>query len=171
MRTQVIPAQITTVEDKIVGNLNLTQLFILISPILVITGVYAFLPPTMKIVSYKVSIFIISIISAIALSLRIKGKVVINWLGILFTYNLRSKYYVYNKNEPLFREMALPHTEKKRANSVKMVSVDENKEILPKSKIKELASFENLLDQNEVDFRYKTGKKGGINVAFDQIKR
>jgi len=33
MRTRVIPAQITTVEDKIVGNLNLMQMAILMVPI------------------------------------------------------------------------------------------------------------------------------------------
>jgi hypothetical protein len=38
MRTRVIPAQITTVEDRIAGNLNLTQILLLMIP--VILGTY-----------------------------------------------------------------------------------------------------------------------------------
>ena len=41
MRTTVIPAQITTVEDKIAGSLNLTQILILMIPVFWATIVYA----------------------------------------------------------------------------------------------------------------------------------
>jgi hypothetical protein len=37
MRTTVIPAQITTVEDRIAANLNLTQIILLLASLFVAT--------------------------------------------------------------------------------------------------------------------------------------
>ena len=34
MRTTIVPAQMTTVEDRIAGNLNFTQIFLLVTALL-----------------------------------------------------------------------------------------------------------------------------------------
>lgn len=172
MKTQVIPAQITTVEDKIAGNLNLTQLLILISPMLVIAFVFILLPPAMKVTGYKGIIFAVSVVLAVTLSLRIKGKVVINWLGILLLYNLRPKYYLYNKNETYLRKMDLLKRKRiKTQKADKALSKKKHKNPVIRSGIKDLVNFEDLISRSKVDLRYRSGKKGGVNVAFDQIKR
>ena len=105
MRTRVIPAQITTVEDKIVGSLNLMQIMMLMAPVFFMTLIYAIIPPSMSFVAYKLTLSAIFFVVCITLSLRIKGKIVIHWLSILIRYNLRAKYYIYNKNEsyPFYR--------------------------------------------------------------------
>ena len=48
MKTQVIPAQITTVEDKIVGSLTFSQLLLLLTPVALVALIYAFMPPLME---------------------------------------------------------------------------------------------------------------------------
>jgi len=172
MRTRVIPAQITTVEDKIVGSLNLMQMMMLMAPVFFTTLSYAVLPPSMKFVTYKLILSGIFFVTCITLSLRIKGKVVINWLEILLRYNLRAKYYIYNKNESYLRTLDFPtltNSQVKKSASAKTKS--KSKKTTRIAPVKNLISLENIIGNQEVDFRYKIGKKGGLNVAFEQIKK
>ena len=83
MKTTIIPAQITTVEDKIAGNLNLTQIIILMIPVLWTAFVYVGLPPATKLSLYKLPLILLVVFVCMTLALRIKGKVVYNWLFIL----------------------------------------------------------------------------------------
>ncbi len=172
MRTRVIPAQITTVEDKIVGNLNLMQIMMLMAPVFFMTLIYAVFPPSMSFVAYKLTLSMIFFVICITLSLRIKGKIVIHWLSILIRYNLRAKYYIYNKNESYLRTLYLPTTNKTPVAEKKLLKAKARKKIKPAIyRIKNLVSLENMIGNDEVDFRYKIGKKGGLNVAFEQIKK
>ncbi len=54
MRTTIIPAQITTVEDKIIGNITMQQMMILLVSIFFGVLIFVLFPPTMKIALYKV---------------------------------------------------------------------------------------------------------------------
>src|SRR5579872_264749 len=120
MRTTVIPAQITTVEDKIAGNLSMTQIVILLVPIFFGTLVFAIFPPTMHLALYKLPPVILVLLVCLTLSLRIKGKVVASWLSVLLSYNTIAKYYVFNKNDSYFRDV--PEFEKiQKKESVKAV--------------------------------------------------
>ena len=92
MRTQVIPAQITTVEDRIAGNFSLTQILILLAPVFLATIVFVVLPPTLILTWFKVGLIIVFGIFSITLAIRIKGKLVIHWIVILLKYNVRPKY-------------------------------------------------------------------------------
>src|SRR3990167_7044697 len=113
MRSTVIPAQITTVEDRIAGNLNLTQMILLIIPVLWTMVVYILLFPTMQFATYKLPIIGLVTIFCLFLAIRVKGKVVIQWLIILLRYNLRPKYYLFDKNEAYLRDIDLPVFERK----------------------------------------------------------
>jgi hypothetical protein len=57
MRSTVIPAQITTVEDKITGNLSLTQIILLIIPVFILTILFSLVPPVMKLGIFKTILF------------------------------------------------------------------------------------------------------------------
>ncbi len=172
MRTRVIPAQITTVEDKIVGSLNLMQMIILMAPVFFTTLAYTLLPPAMSFVGYKLVISTVIFMTCITLSMRIKGKVVVHWLAILFRYNLRSKYYVYNKNETHLRTLHLPAIKKMPITKNKQVKAKTNTRATPLvHHVKSLVGLEKIIHDEQLDFRYKIGKKGGLNVAFEQIKK
>ncbi len=172
MRTRVIPAQITTVEDKIVGNLNIAQMLMLMAPVFFTTLVYALFPPAMSFVLYKLVISMIAFMVFTTLSLRIKGKVVLNWLTVLLKYNLRAKYYIYNKNETYLRTIYLPEIEKQQVKQKSSVPAKVKvKRASATLNIQDLVSMENIIKNGDLDLRYKTGKKGGLNVAFEQITK
>ncbi len=113
MRTTVIPAQITTVEDKIAGSLNLTQIMILMVPVFWTTAVYTIFSPAMHLAWYKIPVILIVLFACLILSLRIKGKVLVEWLLVLAKYYGRPKYYLFNKNDSYLRSLDLPVFEKK----------------------------------------------------------
>lgn len=171
MRTTVIPAQITTVEDKIAGNLNLTQILILMVPIFWTTIVYTLFAPTLRLALYKLPLILIVLFACLILSLRIKGKVVLNWLIILLTYNLRPKYYLLSKNDSYLRTLDLPVFEKKPLRLLKRRTTrNEAKQSVPKFSLREFIKFESFIGNPKYTVSYKSGRKGGINVAFEQIK-
>ena len=171
MRTTVIPAQITTVEDKIAGSLNLTQILILMIPIFWTTIVYTLFFPTMRLALYKFPLILIVLFACLLLSLRVKGKVVLNWLIILLTYNLRPRYYLSNKNDSYLRTLDLPISQKKPLRLLKRTTRDEAKQNVPKFSLREFIKFDNLIGNPKYTISYKSGRKGGINVAFEQIQK
>jgi hypothetical protein len=164
MKTTIIPAQITTVEDKIAGKLSLIQVMILMIPVFWAGFVYIALTPRMEFASYKVIISIPVLIIAFIFSLRIDDKLVINWFVLLLRYNLRPKYYVFNKNDNFLRTLDLPVLQKKTAKVVKA-----EKETAPNTRcgISEQITFE----KDKENIRFKTNGKGGINVIFNQIEK
>lgn len=172
MRTTVIPAQITTVEDKIAGNFNLTQILILMVPIFWTTIVYTLFLPTMQLAWYKVPLILMVLFICLTLSLRIKGKVVLNWLVILLTYNLRPKYYVLNKNDAYLRRLDVPAFEKKPLPLLKKRIVkNEKKQETQNFSLREFIQFDHVTGNPKYTISYKSGKKGGINVAFGQVQK
>lgn len=170
MRTTIIPAQITTVEDKIAGNLNFTQILLLMIPVFWTTIVYVCLTPKMQVVWYKLPLAISVLVVCLILSLRIKGKVVLSWLMVLLRFNLRPKFYVFNKNEAYLRTLDLPAIEKVSPRLVRNTA--KVKREIPAAQIKdeELVKLENLINRKGVSLSFKLGKGGGLNVAFEQVK-
>lgn len=170
MRTTVIPAQITTVEDKIAGNLNLTQILILMVPIFWTAIVYVLFPPVMHLDWYKIPVIFSSVFICLLLSLRIKGKIVLSWLSILLAYKLRPKYYVLNKNEEYLRTLDLPVIEKPANNFSEKKAVAKNeKQLNNYVNVGDFVRLENILGNPNYTVSYKSGRKGGINVAFEKI--
>lgn len=170
MRSTVIPAQITTVEDKIAGNLNLTQIFILMIPIFWTTILFAFLPPVMKLAWYKLLLIAIVFLVCLILSLRVKGRVVLNWLLILLRFNFRPMYFIFNKNDNYLRNIEIPTKEiRSKSKAIKKVIGSNKKE-------KELAEVESVkllhaISNQNTSLSFKLGKQGGLHVAFEQIKK
>ena len=172
MRSKPIPAQITTVEDKIAGNLNLTQIMLLMIPVFFTTAAYAVFPPRMHLAVYKFPLVLIVLVISLTLSIRIKGKVVLNWLVILLTYNLRPRYYLFNKNDTNFRTLYLPVFEKKQRRLFKKVPAkQENKAPIPAFALKDLAKLQNLINNPKYSFVLKAAKKGGFNVFLGQVQK
>ena len=172
MRSKPIPAQITTVEDKIAGNLNLTQIMLLMVPVFFTTAAYAVFPPRMNLALYKLPLVLIVLIICLTLSLRIKGKVVLNWLVILLTYNLRPAYYLFNKNDTHFRTLDLPVFEKRQRKLFKKAPAKlEKRTPVPAFNLRDLAKLQNIMKDPNYSFVLKVGKKGGFNVSLGQVQK
>lgn len=170
MRTTVIPAQITTVEDKIAGNLSMTQIVILLVPVFVGTLVFAIFPPVMHLAIYKLPPVLFVLLVCLILSLRIKGKVVVSWLNVLLSYNTRPKYYILNKNDTYLRD--IPELKKKEEKE-KIVHVVKKELAIPAKTfgLKELKELETFIKNPNYSFSLKPGKKGGMYVAVSEIKK
>ncbi len=169
MRTTVIPAQITTVEDKIAGSLSMTQIVILMIPVFFATLVFALVPPTMHVSLYKLPPVFFVLLLCLLLSLRIKGKVVASWLLVLLRFNTRAKYYVFNKNDTYLRDISevVIETNKKVKEKAK-------KEIILPAKtfgLKELKELETFIKNPKYSFSLKPGKKGALYVAVSEIEK
>jgi hypothetical protein len=171
MRSQVIPAQITTVEDKIAGNLNLTQIMLLLFPAFWTTIVFTIFSPRLHFSLYKLPLVLLVLFICLALSLRIKGKVVLNWAFTILRYNLRPKYYVFNKNEPYLRTLDLPVFEKKQKVQTKKVKATEELNVKTHTSIGDLIRLDNLLANPKYSFSFKEARKGGLDVAFKQEQK
>lgn len=127
MRTTVIPAQVTTVEDTIAGNLNLTQIVLLVASLFVNTFVYVLVPQKMTFSIPKLILMAIIFTVFILLSLRIKGRLVISWIAILSAYFLRPHIYIFTKNTLFARDIELPQPAMQKAitKARKPIKVDE----------------------------------------------
>ena len=169
MKTVVIPAQITTVEDKIAGNFNLTQIMLLMAPVFWAVLVYTVFPPHLKLELYKLPLIFLVTLICIALSIRIKEKVVLSWVLILLTYNLRPKFYLLDKNDSYLRTLDLPLFEKTKSAIVKKEASQKAiaKDVFSFS-IKDLVRMETLLSNPSSTFSLRSQKKGGLRVVFEQ---
>jgi len=157
MRTTIIPAQITTVEDKIAGSLNMTQILILMFPVLWTALVYLLFYPAMKLTLYKLLLILLVTVVCVILILRIKDKIIAEWLGVLLKYRLRPKYYLFNKNDLTNRTVDVPDfplefiTAKKTVKEfVKAKATD--------VKLADLIKLENFISSGKV-VRYQFNKK------------
>lgn len=104
MKSTLVPAQITTIEDKIAGNLSVQQLLLLSAPIFICGAIYGFIPPFFALTPFKVSLSLILFVVCAVLAIRIRTTLVIEWFIVMIRYNVRPRYYVYNKRSPYLRD-------------------------------------------------------------------
>lgn len=168
MKTRVIPAQITSVEDKIAGNLNLTQIVLLMIPIFWLLIVYTLFIPQMQFTLVKFPLVLVVMLLCFSLAIRVKGKVILNWLIILLKFNNRPKYYLFNKNDDYERNMNLPILDKKRKSKTKVTSQVKQKEHTSQISFSDLARLDNVVNNPKISFSIRSTKKGGLHVAFEQ---
>jgi len=154
MRTTVIPAQITTVEDKIAGSLNLTQILLLMVPVFWGTIVYALFIPSMKLAVYKGPLVLSVLVLCLILSLRIRGIVVFHWIKILARYRLRPKYYLFDKNDLSGRTIDAPQRE-----AVPIFSLHKAKKKIPAetkpATLEDLMKLESILKDNRFSISFR----------------
>ena len=73
MKTTTVPAQVTTIEDRLAGNLSLSQLLLLVCPVFVSCAIYVVFPPFLKISIVKVTLSVSLFIFFGTMAIRIKG--------------------------------------------------------------------------------------------------
>ncbi|MBW7956055.1 hypothetical protein H3C66_04965 [Patescibacteria group bacterium] len=151
MRTTVIPAQVTTVEDTIAGSLTLTQIILLILPVLLSTATYALLPQSMTLTTYKTTLIVILFVSFMVLALRIKGRLVVSWITLLSSYVFRPHTFVFDKSTSFCREVYVPVADK-ISTKTKAIQKTVSKNILaPKSAT---IDYETLMRNTDLNIRF-----------------
>ena len=168
MKVTVVPAQVTTVEDRIAGRLGLSQIMLLITPIFIGSALYVILPPFMNSSPYKLVIIISLMLVCSLLSIRIKGKIILFWLIVVLRYRMRPGYYVFNKNTLSGREeyMNVILAEEKDADDARV----RTKTLVPSLSPAELVEVQSLMNNPAANIMYAATKKGGLNVLITEVK-
>jgi hypothetical protein len=103
------------------------------------------------------------------LSIRVKGKILASWLVTILRYNLRPKYYLFNKNVTTNREeyySKIPTPEIKESTEKKLVKKSTLQQLDIPTTARILATIENPA----TNFRLEAGKKGNLHVRFTEIE-
>jgi hypothetical protein len=168
MKSTVVPAQVTTVEDKIAGNLTFNQMLLMTTPVFVSGVIFAFLPPFMSLSGYKLVLAVTFALVCLTLAIRIKGRIVLSWIMVLSKYNARPRYYVYNKNDIHLRTTTNEQTNAPSKQSVKKKStIKPNKIKLP---MKKMVWAEEVAINPSAQLEFRTTKKGDLRVYIQEIK-
>lgn len=168
MKVTVVPAQVTTVEDRVAGNLSFSQLILFAIPVFGGSLLYAILPPFMGAGLYKIVFIAIFAFICTVLAIRIKGKIILLWLITLLRYRLRPRRYVFNKNTSVSREdyPIVPDI----TETSSQVSKEEKRVTLPLLGLTEKAYLYDMLNDPIGRLRFDITKKGGINVSIPEAK-
>lgn len=166
MRVTAVPAQVTTVEDRVMGNLGMGQLVLLFTPVIVDSSMYAALPPEMHIAPYKLVLSVLLLLLCGALAIRIKGKIMLLWAVVLLRYILRPHCYVYDKRSVYGRNQyrRLPEVSEDEATEV-------SKEVrkVPTLTFEDMAKAQAVIEDPATNVAFET-RKGGLYVHIMEIK-
>lgn len=167
MKITVVPAQVTTVEDRIVGSLSFSQMLLLIVPVFGGAGLFAILPPAMGNADYKYIVITILALMCCVFAIRIKGKILAVWLVTILRYNLRPKYYLFNKNVITLREN---YTKRQAEPEPRKLAM--KKHVTPtRLNVPEAAKIFATIENPAAKVRFETGKKGDLYVRFTEIEK
>lgn len=167
MKTTVVPAQITTVEDRIAGNLTFSQLILIITPVFFSGIIFTFIPPFMTLKGFKLFICLSVAVICLTLAIRIKGRILLLWIGVLGRYNLRPRHYVYNKNDIHLRKTQTETL----APKTKQHTVKQKRYISPiRIPIPQRVWAETVVTDPRAQLEFKTTKKGELRVYIQEIK-
>lgn len=169
MKTTVVPAQITTVEDRIAGNLTFPQIVLMILPLLTSTAVYVCVPRFMHFSALKIVLMGLQFIFFGGLAIRFRGKIVADWLIIYLRFTTRPRRYIFTKNDTAGRDIEIPV---RKEPIVKQKQKSAEKE----SKLGSLLGFDRtkasqILQNPALTVSFKFAKKGGLDVSLKPIKR
>ena len=169
MKTTVVPAQITTVEDRIAGNLTFPQIVLMILPLLTSTAVYACVPQFMHFSASKIVLMALQFIFFDGLAIRFRGKIVADWLVIYLRFTARPRRYIFTKNDVAGRdiesmiEKETPAHKKPKPHRLEVTT--DAISIFDKTKANR------LLENPSLTVSFKFAKKGGLDVSLKPIKR
>lgn len=168
MRSTIVPAQVTTVEDKITGKLGLSQLLLLTIPVFGGSLLYVLLPPFFDYAVYK--IVLLSLLAALSglLAIRIKGKILFSWVVAIVQYNLRPRYYVYNKNDMHKRQTPAKPIVQHRPIKERVQKIAQPH--MPKLSTAERVRIEDILTNPQANVHFKTNRKGELSVHFTEVQ-
>lgn len=162
MRTTIVPAQVTTVEDRVAGNLTIAQLLILMAGFGLMTVVYLLVAPNYHFSPTKIVSLVIIALTFGPLAIRIFDKIVAEWLVILVRYALRPRRYVFKKSDRTVE--AVPRV------AEDPVSVSKPVKHLATSQVPRVTLGEVALEPAAA-YRFVPSKKGGLHVALAPTKR
>lgn len=167
MKTTIVPAQITTVEDRIAGNFTFAQILLFIVPLLTSTVTYVLVAPKMHLGPLKLSLILLQFLVFGVLAVRINGKIVVEWFSVYIHFTRRPRYYVFTKNDEVGREKT---TLAKEPMVTADQKVKKSEPLVPVLGPVEENRLAQLLENPSLTVSFELAKKGGIDVSLTPIK-
>ncbi len=164
MKASVIPAQITNHEDTITGNLTLTQLILLVAPVFLSAVIFALIPPIMKVTADKVVILLLLGLPIVLLALRVKERLLVNWLALIARYLLMPHIYLRSIEDENACECSQSNEEVTQGMQIQD-SQDNIKPISIHPSLAEVSFMDRALVNRKI--KYFTDKEGSINAIID----
>lgn len=159
MKSTVVPAQITTVEDKIAGSLTFAQILLLVFSLIIGTAFYGLIPPKLHLSTLKMILMILQFAVFGLLALRYKGRILAEWLIVYLRYRARPRIYIFTKNDSYGREpmvnLALDITETERVKAKAR-----------KKSTRDSANSYPIFENPGKIISIKPSKKGGLDVEY-----
>jgi hypothetical protein len=159
MKSVVVPAQITTVEDKIVGSLSFSQIILLVFSLIVGTAFYGLIAPKLHLSTFKAILMILQFMFFGGLALRYQGRILADWLILYLRFKSRPRVYTFTKNDLPSRmqpEAIKELVEKPVRHVVQKTKKIKNKKTAPTPLIENAGSIISI----------KPSKKGGLDVEY-----
>ena len=168
MRISIVPAQITTLEDKIAGNVSVQQAALLGVPVLIGFIIALLFPPSGQFVAYKIAIVFGLLLICGSLAVRIKDRIVAQWLKLFVVYSARPLRYVYDKNSTYLRSSEV--AELKQEMTVAIKPIKKPTVALKNITSKEFVRLEQFATDARAGMKFEIGKKGELNVRITEVK-
>ena len=168
MKTTVVPAQITTVEDRVAGSFTLIQITLLTIPLVLGSAIFAVLMPRMHSSPIKSVLIISQLLFFCLLALRIGGKIVAEWLVVYLNYSLRPRRYVFSKNDPIYRDIIIEKVETEKAKSAEKNQTEPKRSLTPT--FGNQLKFDRLFQSKSLSVSFKLAEKGGVDVSLQQVE-
>lgn len=168
MKTAIVPAQVTTIEDRIAGNFTISQLMILMAGMGLATLIYLLTAPRYQFNPLKL-IAITTVVALIApLAIRIQGKIVADWLIILTRFWQRPHRYIFTKNDAASRSVPIAEAKSK---PLEQKAVSPVRKLTEQLSMHDQTSVDELLDNPGLAVRFVVAEKGGIDVSLTPVKQ
>lgn len=167
MKTTVVPAQITSVEDRIAGNFTFAQILLFIAALLVGTSIYLLVTPRSGLSTLKTILVILQFIFFGGLAIRYQGKILAQWLSTYFRFYNRPRYYIFTKSDLTHREIVLPELKQEDITSK---TSEKPKTIRPTMSLDEQLRVERLMGDSSLTLSLEIARKGGIDVSLTPVK-
>lgn len=163
-RNTVVPAQVMTVEDKIVGSLGMKQLILLGIGVIGSGCIFLMMAPTGKITVLKLLVIVVLNVVTTCGAIRYKGELLLQWAAVGLAYVLRPRYWVYDKNTPYLRNV-----ERTTAAQTKVapqeVSTDVEAMPMPAVAIEAQVQLNEFMNDPEKRVRF-VNTRGGMKIVY-----
>lgn len=169
MRSTIVPAQVTTVEDKITGKIGLSQLLLLTIPVFSGSLMFVILPPFFSYALYKIVLITACVAICALLSIRFRGRILLSWALAILRYNLRPKYYVFNKNSAFVRDVETTQKAQELPSEEALLTKAVNP-IASLLTTAERVRVEGLMADPQANFHLKTNRKGKLHVHITEVR-
>jgi hypothetical protein len=162
MKTTIVPAQITTVEDKIAGHFTLRQLLILVFAIFLDFIIFAVVPRQLKINAFKLLIIIFTTTLCTGLAYKHNDRIIASWTLLIFKYYKRPRIFIYNKNEQYLRQDFVLKAKEPVNKNRKINKIKEKTPVNASSD--EIYKLNTLISEHSINIGIKNKKKSGVKL-------